>query len=68
LLIGWNPARFRPMMIASALEKLSFAVAAVALYAQARLPTVILAAGTMDLALGTMFLIAWWRLGALPGT
>jgi hypothetical protein len=62
LMIGWDPPRFRPMMIPSALEKLSFAAAAIALYGQGRLPTVILAAGSIDLALGVLFLTAWWSL------
>jgi hypothetical protein len=63
LIIGQDPLRFRPMMIPSALEKLSFTTAAVALYAQGRLPGVLLAAGGVDLAFAVLFLIAWWRLG-----
>jgi hypothetical protein len=64
LIIGWDPWRFRPMMIPSALEKLSFASAGIVLYGQGRLPTVILAAGLIDLFLGVSFLVAWWRLGS----
>jgi hypothetical protein len=62
LIVGRDPLRFRPMMIPSALEKLSFAAAAIALYSQGRLPSVILAAGSVDLALGVLFLIAWRNL------
>jgi hypothetical protein len=63
LIIGQNPVRFRPMMIPSALEKLSFTAAAVALYVQSRLPSVLLAAGLLDLVFAVLFLVAWWRLG-----
>ena len=63
LIIGHDPARFRPMMIPSALEKLSFTAAAVALYAHGRLPSVLLAAGGVDFAFAGLFLVAWWRLG-----
>jgi hypothetical protein len=67
LVIGQDPLRFRPMMIPSVLEKLSFAGAAVTLYAQGRLPSVLLAAGLCDLAFGVLFLVAWRQLGKKPG-
>jgi hypothetical protein len=63
LIIGQDPLRFRPMMLPSALEKLSFTAAAVTLYVQGRLPSVLLAAGFLDLAFAILFLVAWWRLG-----
>jgi hypothetical protein len=63
LIIGQDPVRFRPVMIPSALEKLSFAAATIVLYAQGRLPGVILAAGCADFVFAVLFLVAWSRLG-----
>jgi hypothetical protein len=63
LIIGQDPLRFRPMMLPSVIEKLSFTVAAVALYSQGRLPGVLLAAGCIDFVFAVLFVFAWWRLG-----
>jgi hypothetical protein len=62
LIIGQDPLRFRPMMIPSVLEKFSFAAAAAALYAQGRLPSILLGAGLCDFTWGILFFVAWWRL------
>jgi hypothetical protein len=62
-IISQDPLRFRPMMIPSALEKLSFTAATLALYAQGRVSGVILMAGCVDFVFAVLFLIAWWRLG-----
>jgi len=62
LLIGSDPARYRPLMPVAMLEKFSFVVAAGVLYAQGRL-----AAGGMlfgafaDLVLGVLFVLAFIR-------
>ena len=68
LMIGSDPLRFRPMMLPSAVEKLSFAAATVALYAAGRIPVMILGAGLVDLLLGLLFLIAWQTSGASART
>ena len=68
LIIGQDPLRFRPIMIPSALEKFSFTAAAVALYSQGRLPSVLLAAGGIDFVFAILFLTAWWRLGRIAVT
>jgi hypothetical protein len=62
LIIGADPLRFRPMMLPSALEKFSFAVATIALYAAGRVAVPVLGAGLFDLLFGVLFLVAWWRL------
>lgn len=62
LFIGLDPARFRPIMLAAMVEKASFAVATIALYAKGRVSTAVLAAGLVDLALGVLFAIAWVEL------
>ena len=62
LIIGSDPVRFRPMMLPSAIEKLSFAAATIALYAADRVALAVLGAGLVDLLFGGLFLVAWWRL------
>jgi hypothetical protein len=62
LIIGADPLRFRPMMLPSALEEFSFAVATIALYAAGRVAVPVLGAGLFDLLFGVLFLVAWWRL------
>ncbi len=62
LMIGGNPARFRPMMLAGIVEKFSFAAATTVLFLNDRLIAPMFAAGLIDGSLGILFLIAWWRL------
>jgi hypothetical protein len=66
LIIGTDPLRFRPMMLPSAVEKLSFAAATIALYAAGRVPMAVVGAGLVDLLFGVFFLVAWWRLRIMP--
>jgi hypothetical protein len=63
LIIGADPVRFRPMMLPSGIEKLSFAAATIALYAAGRVPMAVLGAGLIDLVFGLLFLAAWWLVG-----
>ncbi|HEY2828419.1 MAG TPA: hypothetical protein VGJ04_12530 [Pirellulales bacterium] len=56
LIISQDPIRFRTMIIPSVVEKFSFGIAAIVLFAQQRLPGMILAAGMVDLILGVLFL------------
>jgi hypothetical protein len=60
-IIATDPARYRPMMIAAIVEKLSFAVAASALYANSRLAADMFAAGMIDLALGVLFAVSYLK-------
>jgi hypothetical protein len=62
LIIGSDPLRFRPMMLPSAFEKVSFAAATIALYSAGRVALPVLGAGLVDLLFGILFSIAWWRL------
>ena len=66
LVIASDPLRYRALMPVSVLEKLSFGVPAVILYMQGRLATDMLAAGVMDLILGTLFTIAYVRMTHAP--
>ncbi|HZH31921.1 MAG TPA: hypothetical protein VEY11_14240 [Pyrinomonadaceae bacterium] len=59
LILSRDPVRFRPMMIPAVLEKLAFGVAALVLYAQQRLPQLMLAGGIVDLILAALFIAAY---------
>ena len=61
LVIAGDPIRYRPLMLAAVVEKLAFGVPALALYAHGRLSGQLLAAGVIDLTLGTLFVIAYIR-------
>jgi hypothetical protein len=61
LLIAKDPVRYRPMMLVAVLEKLSFSVPCIVLYAQGRLAAPILATGLADLALGVLFVVSYFR-------
>jgi len=58
-MIARDPVRYRGAMIPGILEKVAFGVAALALYAQGRVPTPILAAGVIDLIFAALFWVAW---------
>lgn len=59
LLMSTDPIRYRVLFPFAVLEKLSFGLPAVILSAQGRLHWQMLVAGSIDLALGMLFLIAY---------
>jgi hypothetical protein len=61
-IIATDPARYRLIIIPSAVEKFSFAGAIAVLFAQGRVPPPLCAFAVVDLALGILFLIAFARL------
>jgi hypothetical protein len=61
LTIARDPIRFRPLMIPAVLEKILFAVAVFALYANGRVATPMTLAAAIDLTLGVLFSIAYIR-------
>jgi hypothetical protein len=61
-----DPARFRPIMLPAVLEKLSYAVAAIVLFALGRAGGPVLATGLIDLALAGLFVEAWRRTPPCP--
>ncbi len=63
LVIATDPVRYRPLMIPSALAKLSFAGAVAVLYWQERLSGVIVGFAAVDFVLGVLFVMAYRRLG-----
>ena len=56
LVIGSNPARFRPLMLPSILEKFGYVVTLVVLYAQGRVSRTDAQALVPDLILGILFI------------
>jgi hypothetical protein len=65
-LVAGDPVRFRPIMLASVLEKVSFGAAAVVLFFQARATMGLLAFGLVDLLLAVFFLLAYRATPRLP--
>jgi hypothetical protein len=61
LVISTDPARYRLMMIPAMLEKFSYGVAIVWLFAAARVPEINLVFGLVDFLLGMLFVVAFVR-------
>ncbi|MGE0464277.1 MAG: hypothetical protein AB7Q16_23150 [Vicinamibacterales bacterium] len=59
LTIARDPVRFRPLMLPAILEKLSFGIAAIVLFAMGRIPLLVLAPALVDLGLATAFAVAY---------
>jgi hypothetical protein len=61
LVLATDPVRYRPLMPVAFVEKATFGVAGVALFALGRAAAPVLGFGLIDLTLGALFLIAWRR-------
>ena len=61
IFIATDPARYRPLMIPSVLEKVSFAAAVIILVLQGRMHKSDLAFVYTDLLLGLLFVIAYFK-------
>ena len=61
IFIATDPARYRPLMIPSVLEKVSFAVAVIILVLQGRMHKSDLVFVCTDLLLGLLFVIAYFK-------
>ena len=61
LIFSRDPARYRPLMPVAVLEKASYGLAAVALYAQGRAHALVLATGLIDLLLGALFVVSYLK-------
>jgi len=59
LIIATDPVRYRPMMIASMIEKASFAIAMPILFVQHRIPGLVFGFSLIDLLLGILFAVAY---------
>ena len=61
LIISRDPVRYRPLMLASVVEKFSFGIAAVVIYDQGRLSANMLGAGLVDIVLGALFIASFFK-------
>jgi hypothetical protein len=61
LVISRDPTRYRALMLPSVVEKATFGVATLVLFAQQRLAPFVLAFGMIDLLFGVLFLVAYTR-------
>jgi hypothetical protein len=61
LMISADPARYRPMMLPAMLEKATYAIAVLVLFATGRAGPMVLTFGLIDLTLWVLFTIAWVR-------
>jgi len=59
LIVASDVVRYRPLMLAAVLEKVSFGAAVAVLYAAGRVSSGVLLAGTLDLILGALFVAAF---------
>jgi len=64
LVIGTNPARFRPLMIPAILEKLGHVAGVAVLYGQRRLASADAAAAGPDLVLAILFVLSFAATGS----
>jgi hypothetical protein len=65
LIISRDPARYGPLTIATVIEKYSYGLALIVLYAQGRIVSAVLLFGLIDLTLGTLFAIAYIKVSRL---
>jgi hypothetical protein len=68
LVIGSNPARFRPLMVPTMLEKFGYVVTLAVLYAQGRVSSTDAQAIVPDLILGVLFVVAFVKTRAVVQT
>jgi hypothetical protein len=61
LILSRDPLRYRAMMIPSILEKAGFGIAVIVLFLQHRVSPVLLGAGLIDLILGLLFAVAYFK-------
>ncbi len=60
LLLSTDPVRYRPMILPSILEKISFGIALIVVFAQGRVPMSTFAVGSVDWNWAFLFLAAYY--------
>lgn len=61
IIISTDPAKYRALMLAAIVEKLSFAIAAGVLFANGRLAGAIIIGAAIDAVLAMLFALAWFK-------
>ena len=64
LIISKNPVQYRLLMLPAVFEKASFGVAVIILYAMERVGGILVLAGMIDLVLGVLFVISYFKTSA----
>lgn len=62
IIISTDPQKYRPLILPSLVEKFSFVIAAAFLLAQGRLAGMIIFGAAIDLLLGILFAVSWFKL------
>ena len=62
IIISTDPQKYRPMILAALVEKFSFAIAVFALVAAGRTTGTIVIGAVIDLLLGILFAVNWFKL------
>jgi hypothetical protein len=65
LMLGRDPLRHRPLMFPSVVEKITYGLAVIVLFLQARVAPVTLITGLIDLVLATLFVTAYVKTGSV---
>ena len=63
LFLSQDPMRYRLLMLPAILEKATYGIAIVWLFAQQRVAGLALVFATVDLIFGILFFLAYWRTG-----
>jgi hypothetical protein len=63
LVLASDPPRYRLIMLPAVVEKATYGIAIIWLLMQQRVPEISLGFALIDLILGTLFLIAFWKTG-----
>jgi hypothetical protein len=63
LILATDPLHYRLMMLPAVVEKVTYGIAVIWLFMQQRVAGFILGFAIVDLILGLLFLIAYWRTG-----
>jgi hypothetical protein len=61
LIMSFDPIRYRPLMLAAIVEKVTFVIAVWVLVESGRAPGSIVPFALIDLVFGVLFLVSWWR-------
>lgn len=61
LIMSKDPGRYRPIIPAAVVEKFSFGIGIILLFAQQRVPALYLVFGFADLTLGCLFIAAFYK-------